>query len=151
MTMVPRTGPRSTSSACRTTSLNQAEKSSDCAVTPSRLTHGSVAAPGGRPKRVWSSLGRCRTLFTMGHIATAPPRVRDAAAALDRAELAMMEADDEPAQLRYAKALTDWGDAGGYDAEVLWDACCVAALDLPYDTVRWRDVGTLSGGEQKRL
>ena len=35
--------------------------------------------------------------------------------------LAMMETDDEPTQMRYAQALADWGDAGGYDAEVLWD------------------------------
>ena len=40
-----------------------------------------------------------------------PPRWR-------RAELALMECDDEPAQLRYANALTAWGDAGGYEAEV---------------------------------
>ncbi len=84
-------------------------------------------------------------------VSTAPQRVRDAAAALDRAELAMMERDDEPTQMRYAKALTDWGDAGGYEAEVLWDSCCVAALGSPYDRTRWREVGTLSGGEQKRL
>jgi ATPase subunit of ABC transporter with duplicated ATPase domains len=84
-------------------------------------------------------------------VSTAPPRVREAAAALDRAELAMMERDDEPTQLRYAKALADWGDAGGYDAEVLWDACCVAALGTSYDRTRYRDVKTLSGGEQKRL
>jgi ATPase subunit of ABC transporter with duplicated ATPase domains len=80
-----------------------------------------------------------------------PPGVRAAAAALDAAELVMMERDDEPAQLRYAKALADWGDAGGYDAEVLWDACCVAALRQPYESCKWRAVTTLSGGEQKRL
>jgi ATPase subunit of ABC transporter with duplicated ATPase domains len=84
-------------------------------------------------------------------VSTAPQRVRDAAAALERAELAMMERDDEPTQLSYAKTLADWGDAGGYDAEVLWDACCVAALGTSYDQTRWRDVKTLSGGEQKRL
>jgi ATPase subunit of ABC transporter with duplicated ATPase domains len=84
-------------------------------------------------------------------VSTAPQRVRDAAAALERSELAMMERDDEPTQLGYAKALADWGDAGGYDAEVLWDACCVAALGTSYDHTRWRDVKTLSGGEQKRL
>ncbi|MDL4772636.1 MULTISPECIES: ABC-F family ATP-binding cassette domain-containing protein [Thermomonosporaceae] len=84
-------------------------------------------------------------------LTTAAPQVREAAAVLDAAELAMMERDDEPAQMRYANALTGWGDAGGYDAEVLWDACCVAALGVPYDKCRYRDAGTLSGGEQKRL
>ncbi|WP_412516299.1 ATP-binding cassette domain-containing protein [Actinomadura madurae] len=84
-------------------------------------------------------------------LSLAPPRVREAAAAVEAAELAMMERDDEPAQLRYATALAGWGDAGGYEAEVLWDACCVAALGVSYDSCRWREVRTLSGGEQKRL
>ncbi|HTX28183.1 MAG TPA: ATP-binding cassette domain-containing protein [Streptosporangiaceae bacterium] len=84
-------------------------------------------------------------------LSVSPSRVREAAARLDAAELAMMERDDEPAQLRYAAALAAWGEAGGYDAEVHWDACCVAALGFGYDQCRWRDVSTLSGGEQKRL
>jgi len=46
-------------------------------------------------------------------VSVAPPRVREAAARLDAAELVMMERDDEPAQLRYAGALAEWGDAGG--------------------------------------
>ena len=37
-------------------------------------------------------------------------------------------AEDDP--MRYAKALADWGDAGGYDAEVLWDACLTRAVGL---------------------
>jgi ATPase subunit of ABC transporter with duplicated ATPase domains len=78
-------------------------------------------------------------------------RVREAAARLDAAEGAMRARGDEPAQLRYAAALADWGDAGGYEAEVLWDTCTVAALGLSYEQCRDRPVGTLSGGEQKRL
>jgi ATPase subunit of ABC transporter with duplicated ATPase domains len=84
-------------------------------------------------------------------LSISPPRVRTAAARLDEAELAMMERDDEPTQMRYATALAEWGDAGGYDAEVHFDACCVAALGISYDACRWREVATLSGGEQKRL
>jgi ATPase subunit of ABC transporter with duplicated ATPase domains len=84
-------------------------------------------------------------------ISVAPPRVQAAATRLDAAELAMMDRDDEPTQMRYAAALAEWGDAGGYDAEVTWDACCVAALGVGYERCRWREVGTLSGGEQKRL
>ncbi|RFU36413.1 ABC transporter ATP-binding protein [Actinomadura logoneensis] len=84
-------------------------------------------------------------------LTTAPQRLRDAAATLEAAELAMIEKDDEPAQMRYAGALAGWGDAGGYEAEVLWDACTVAALGVPFDRCRYRDVTTLSGGEQKRL
>lgn len=84
-------------------------------------------------------------------LGVAPERIRTAAARLDQAELAMMEADDEKTQLRYAHAVSEWGEAGGYDAEVLWDVCTTAALGIPFDNCRWREVKTLSGGEQKRL
>jgi ATPase subunit of ABC transporter with duplicated ATPase domains len=84
-------------------------------------------------------------------LSISPARIREAAARLDAAELVMMERDDEPAQLRYASALAEWGDAGGYDVEVHWDACCVAALGIGFDRCQWREVRTLSGGEQKRL
>ena len=79
------------------------------------------------------------------------PQVRVAGRALEAAELAMMERDDEQTQLRYAHALADWGDAGGYAAEVLWDVCTVAALGVAYDACQYRALSTLSGGEQKRL
>jgi len=84
-------------------------------------------------------------------LSVSAPRVREAAAQLDAAEIVMMERDDERAQLRYATALAEWGDAGGYQAEVHWDSCCVAALGVPYERCRWRETATLSGGEQKRL
>ena len=81
----------------------------------------------------------------------APEPLRVAGERLERAEWAVAERDDEASQLRYAHALTAWGDAGGYDAEVLWDTVTVAALGLPLDAVQHRMVHTLSGGEQKRL
>ena len=81
----------------------------------------------------------------------APTRLRDAAAAVDARELELMEDDTEPVQLRYATALAEYADAGGYEAEVRFDACCTSALGIPYDRARWREVRTLSGGEQKRL
>ncbi|KAA0082082.1 ABC transporter ATP-binding protein [Mycolicibacterium sp. P9-64] len=84
-------------------------------------------------------------------VAVARPTVTAAAKAVDAAELAMMERDDEAAQMAYAQALSDWGDAGGYVAETLWDVCTMAALGAPYDKCQWRSVRTLSGGEQKRL
>ncbi|QRY50262.1 ATP-binding cassette domain-containing protein [Mycolicibacterium septicum] len=84
-------------------------------------------------------------------LSVAPPRLRAAAVDVDAAELVLMERDDESSQMRYANALTGWGDAGGYDAEILWDACCIAALGMSYESCRWRLVNTLSGGEQKRL
>jgi len=84
-------------------------------------------------------------------VEVAPPRVRAAAEAVDRAELALMEDDVEATQMAYATTLAEYADAGGYDQEVLWDSCCEAALGMPYDRAQWRTLGTLSGGEQKRL
>jgi len=84
-------------------------------------------------------------------ISISPPRLSAAAGGLDAAELAMMERDDAPTQVRYADALAEWADAGGWDAEVLWDTCTVAALGVPWERARWRELTTLSGGEQKRL
>lgn len=63
----------------------------------------------------------------------------------------MMDRDDEATQLRYAQALANYSDAGGHTSEVLWDVCTVQALGLPYELARWRELRTLSGGEQKRL
>lgn len=84
-------------------------------------------------------------------VSVAPSRIRDAALEMDAAELLMMERDDEKTQMRYAQAIADWGDAHGYDAEVIWDACTMEAIGLPYERVQYREVRTLSGGEQKRL
>ncbi len=84
-------------------------------------------------------------------LSLSPPRIRDGGRQLEAAELAMMERDDERTQLAYAHALGDWGDAGGYDAEVLWDVCTTAALGTPYDRCQYRAIAALSGGEQKRL
>ncbi len=84
-------------------------------------------------------------------VAVATPRIRDAARAVDAAELRVMEVDDEAAQLAYAQALADWADVRGYEAETLWDECTMAALGVPFERAQWREVRTLSGGEQKRL
>ncbi|MDQ6695995.1 MAG: ATP-binding cassette domain-containing protein [Actinomycetota bacterium] len=84
-------------------------------------------------------------------VAVAPPAVRTAARQLDVTELAMVTHETEKSQMRYARALSDWGDAGGYDNEVLWDVCCTEALGVGYERVRWRPAASLSGGEQKRL
>jgi len=84
-------------------------------------------------------------------VSVAPPPIRAAAAALEKAETAMMEVDDEPAQMAYAQSLADWADAGGYEHETFWDVCTVAAIGIPFEQAQWRSVSTLSGGEQKRL
>ncbi|MFJ1585463.1 ABC-F family ATP-binding cassette domain-containing protein [Streptomyces sp. NPDC088197] len=84
-------------------------------------------------------------------VSVAHPRIRTAAKAVDAAELAIMAQDDEPAQMAYAHALAEWAEARGYEAETLWDMCTMAALGVPYERAQWREVKTLSGGEQKRL
>lgn len=84
-------------------------------------------------------------------VSVSPGPVREANAGLEAAEAAMMLSDDEKTQMRYAEAISRYADAGGYEAEVVWDQCCMAALGTPYERCRWREVRTLSGGEQKRL
>jgi ATPase subunit of ABC transporter with duplicated ATPase domains len=81
----------------------------------------------------------------------AAPDLGRAGAELIRAERALTAAPGEASGLAYASALTAWGDAGGYQAEVLWDTCTVAALGLDLEQAAGRPVRTLSGGEQKRL
>jgi ATPase subunit of ABC transporter with duplicated ATPase domains len=84
-------------------------------------------------------------------LAVSPDRIRRAARDVDEAELALMDRDDEATQLRYAVALGEWGEAGGYDIEVTWDVVCTASMGLPYDRAKYRELSTLSGGEQKRV
>ena len=84
-------------------------------------------------------------------VSVAPTRIREAAQEVDRTELLMMERDSEADQMAYAHALVEWGEAGGYEQETVWDQCTMAALGVPYDSAQWRKVTTLSGGEQKRL
>jgi ATPase subunit of ABC transporter with duplicated ATPase domains len=124
-----------------------------------RIIAGDLAPAGGSIARTGGLgvmrqfIGSIRDETTVRDLllSLAPPGVREAGQALDAAELAMMEHDDERTQLRYATALSDWGDAHGYDAEVEWDKCTMAALGVPYDRAQFRAVSTLSGGEQKRL
>ncbi|HEV2124347.1 MAG TPA: ATP-binding cassette domain-containing protein [Chloroflexota bacterium] len=84
-------------------------------------------------------------------ISVAPATLRHAAEAVNAAESMLMESDDEAAQMGYAQALSDWVEARGYDAEVSWDKFTMSALATPFRTAQWREVRTLSGGEQKRL
>ncbi|TKA12929.1 ABC-F family ATP-binding cassette domain-containing protein [Actinacidiphila oryziradicis] len=84
-------------------------------------------------------------------VSVAHPRIREAAKAVDAAELAILAQDDEAAQMEYAQSLSDWAEVRGYEAETVWDMCTMAALGVPYERAQWREVKTLSGGEQKRL
>ncbi|MFT3872787.1 MAG: ATP-binding cassette domain-containing protein [Nocardioides sp.] len=84
-------------------------------------------------------------------LVVAPPRVQTAHRHVDACERALMETDDEKTQLRYAEALAEYADAGGYDLEVTWDVCTTASLGVSFDKAKYRSLSTLSGGEQKRL
>ena len=85
-------------------------------------------------------------------ISVSPEKIRIAAKKMSEAEAAMnAEPDSEKAQMNYAQAISDWGDVGGYEAEVMWDVSCTAALGKSFDEVSTREVNTLSGGEQKKL
>ncbi|MFG2289669.1 ATP-binding cassette domain-containing protein [Streptomyces sp. NPDC048595] len=122
-----------------------------------RMIAGDLAPHGGAVNRS-GSLGVMRQ-FTAREgdqvrdllLSVADPRIRRAAATVDKAEAAMEASGDTAAQMAYANALAEWGDAGGYDAEVLWDVCTTEALGMPFDRCQRRAVDTLSGGEQKRL
>ncbi len=122
-----------------------------------RIVTGELVAQAGAITRS-GGLGVMRQLVGQGSttvrellLSVSPPRVRRAAAEVDRLELRLMEVDDEPAQMAYATALADYADAGGYEIEVVWDVCCTAALGVGFERVKYRDLATLSGGEQKRL
>ncbi|MFE4875118.1 ABC-F family ATP-binding cassette domain-containing protein [Streptomyces sp. NPDC056682] len=113
---------------------------------------GSVSVSGGlgvMPQFVGSVRDE-RTVRDL-LVSVAQPRIRKAAAEVDVAEHLIMTVDDEAAQMQYAQALSDWAEAHGYEAETVWDMCTMAALGMPYDKAQFREVRTLSGGEQKRL
>ncbi|MEY4037599.1 MAG: hypothetical protein RL201_980, partial [Actinomycetota bacterium] len=84
-------------------------------------------------------------------LSIAPKRIRDAAEKVVTTESAMNESGSEKDQMNYAQAIIDWGDAGGYDFELIWDVCCTEMLNKPFEQVATRKVNTLSGGEQKKL
>jgi ATPase subunit of ABC transporter with duplicated ATPase domains len=114
---------------------------------------GAIARSGGLGvmRQFIGMIADQQTLTDLA-LSLAAPRVREAGERLAATEHALHAAPaDEKLQLRYANALTAWGEAGGYEAEVLFDTVAVAVLDLPWDKVRDRRVGTLSGGQQKRF
>ena len=114
---------------------------------------GAVTRTGGlgvMRQMVSHGLGEDATVADL-LLSVSPQRVRDATTQVERWELALMESDDEKTQMRYAEALAEYADAGGYDIEVVWDVCTVRGLGVPYDRAKYRALRTLSGGEQKRL
>ncbi|WP_326551350.1 ABC-F family ATP-binding cassette domain-containing protein [Micromonospora sp. NBC_01813] len=120
---------------------------------------GSVARSGGLGvmRQFIGMIGDDRTLADLA-LALAPPPLRTAGERLADAERIMRGADAagstaaaEKTQIRYANALAAWGEAGGYEVEVVFDTVATTVLDLPWERVRDRPVRTLSGGQQKRF
>jgi len=114
---------------------------------------GAVTRSGGlgvMRQMVGQNLGEDPTVADL-LLSVSPARVRTASAEVDRCERALMDRDDEAAQMQYAEALAEYSDAGGYDLEVTWDVCTIKGLGVPYDRAKYRSLKTLSGGEQKRL
>jgi ATPase subunit of ABC transporter with duplicated ATPase domains len=123
-----------------------------------RLVTGAVKASSGTVS-IDGSVGVMHQLVGMGDrrddapadvrgllLSLAPDRLCAAAQRLDAAHHRL---DTDP--MRYAEALSGWGDAGGYELEVEWDEACGRALGTDFDEVATRPLNTLSGGEQKRL
>ena len=76
---------------------------------------GTVARGGGLGvMRQFIGSVRDDTTVQRFLVVLSPPAVREAWDAVEAAELALMETDDEPAQLAYAAALAHWGDVRGY-------------------------------------
>lgn len=120
-----------------------------------RIVTGELSPEPGTVTRD-GSLGVMRQFVTGATVSelllsVAQPVIRDAAAQLARSEAMMKEQGTTQSQMAYASAVAAWGEVGGYDAEVLWDVCTVAALGVPFERCRDRSLSTLSGGEQKRL
>jgi ATPase subunit of ABC transporter with duplicated ATPase domains len=98
-------------------------------------------------------IGSIRDDTTVRHllVSIAAPAVRAAAQRLGDAERAAATDPSADNGMRVAEAWGAWADAGGPEAEVLWDTCATTALRRSFAEVGDRPVSTLSGGEQKRL
>ena len=117
------------------------------------IQSGAVTVSGGLGvMRQFIGSVRDNTTVRQLLVSLAHPTIRTADENLRIATTAFeVNPDDERVQMRYAQALADWGDAGGYDAEVVWDVCVMSAFGLPWEQGSERLVATLSGGEQKKL
>src|SRR5215217_8116651 len=95
-------------------------------VTGELVPHAGAVTRSGGLGVMRQMVGRDASTVRELLLSVSPERLRRAAAAIDRCELALMDTDDEPTQMRYAEALAEWGDAGGYELEVTWDKVCTA-------------------------
>lgn len=108
-----------------------------------RIVAGDVVADEGAVTRsgtlgvMRQFVGQVRDESTVRDLllSVSPARIRDAALALDTAENAMIERDEESTQMKYSHALADWADVGGYETEDFWDKVTTALSVFPM-TVR---------------
>lgn len=80
-----------------------------------------------------------------------PKRIQQAIKEVEEIENTLMQDESEEVQMKYAHALAEYADAGGYENENLWDVCCQSAIGLEYEKCKFRELKTLSGGQAKRL
>lgn len=108
-------------------------------------------AIGGSMLRMTQDVGMSRPTDTLREmlLEVAPPLLRTSGLALVAAERALADGSDDG--MRYAEALADWGDHGGYELEAKWAAAAQRSVKTPVEDFATRLVGELSGGERKRL
>src|SRR5690606_32388384 len=103
---------------------------------------GTVTRTGGLGvmRQLVGSIGDDRTLADLA-LELAPPAVRAAGRRLAAADAALSAAEAwgrlssraERAQLAYAEAIAAWGEAGGYEAEVIFDTVSETVLGVAWD------------------
>src|SRR5699024_8748574 len=101
---------------------NGAGKSTLLQIMTGELSPGSGAVARDGSLGVMGQFVTGRTVSEV-LLSVAQPMIRDAAARLAHAEAVMNEQGTTRSQMAFASAVTAWGEAGGYDAEVLWDVC----------------------------
>ncbi|MCU1398170.1 MAG: transporter related protein [Acidimicrobiales bacterium] len=108
-------------------------------------------AVGGSMLSMTQDVGMSRPEDTLREmlIEVAPGALRTAGRALVAAERGLLDGTDDG--MGYATALTDWGDLGGYELEMRWEAAARRSVKSPIDDFSTRLVSELSGGERKRL
>ena len=108
-------------------------------------------AIGGSMLTMTQDVGMSRPTDTLREmlIEVAPRALRTAGRALVAAERGLADGTDDG--MGYATALTDWGDLGGYELEMRWEAAARRSVKTPITDFSTRLVSELSGGERKRL
>ncbi len=105
----------------------------------------------GRVLTMTQDVGMSRPTDTLREmlVEVAPPELRDAGRAMIAAEKAMLDGSDDG--MKFAEAITHWGDMGGYELESQWAAAAKRSVKTDVDDFATRLVSELSGGERKRL